>query len=471
MSLPPVPPERIARLAGFGLAASSDAYLYQPGSLEEVREVFRLAESTGRQVVLRGAGRSYGDASTGAECLALDLRRMRCIRSWDPVAGVIECDAGTTLEEVWRHCLPDGWWLPVVSGTMYPTLAGALAMNIHGKNNFRAGPLGEHVLELEVLWPDGGCEVLHPTDPRFRAVVGGLGLLGVITRVKLQMKRVRSGDLRVLPIAASDWDEQFALFEEHGASADYMVSWIDAFGRGRQAGRGLFHAAWHTEEAGERPPSLLPDHQDLPDTLVGFLPKSVVWRFLKAANHRLGMRFLNAAKGMAGRLLGNGRPHSQSLVAFSFLLDYVPHWRNAYLPHGFIQHQSFVPAEHARRVFALQVAMQQEERLESYLCVLKRHRRDGFLLSHAVDGYSLALDFKVTPRNRARLWRLCHRMNDLVLEAGGRFYFAKDSTLRPEDARQFLGGSLDEFLSLKAEVDPHDLLTSDLARRVLQRSP
>ena len=110
--------------------------------------------------------------------------------------------------------------------------------------------------------------------------------------------------------------------------------------------------------------------------------------------------------------------------------------------------------------------MQQAERLESFLGVLKRHRPDPFLLSHAVDGYSFALDFKVTDRNWPRLEALCHRMNDLVLAAGGRFYLAKDSTLRPADLANYLGPALDKFRSFKAEMDPEGLLTSDLADRL-----
>jgi decaprenylphospho-beta-D-ribofuranose 2-oxidase len=179
------------------------------------------------------------------------------------------------------------------------------------------------------------------------------------------------------------------------------------------------------------------------------------------------MRFINWAKHQAGVLLANPKEHPQSLVGFSFLLDYVPNWRNAYLPGGFIQYQSFVPKEHARAVFARQIELQQEAKLESFLGVLKRHRPDPFLFSHAVDGYSLALDFKVTARNWPRLRDLCHRMNDVVLRAGGRFYMAKDSTMRPADLRAYLGeDALTRFAQIKAEVDPESLLTHQLARRL-----
>lgn len=459
--------ERITRLTGFGQTVATDGYLFRPSKLDEARQVFKLAKETGRKVVLRGAGRSYGDANIGAECLILDCCRMNRILAWDAKTGVIEVEAGVTIEDIWRHTLEDGWWPPVVSGTMYPTIAGALAMNIHGKNNFRVGTLGEHVTELEILTTSGETRILKPDDDAFRAVIGSAGLLAMITRAKLQLKPVHSGDLRVLPLSMASWDEQFAAFERLEPDADYMVSWVDCFARGPSAGRGLFHAAWYTEEPEELPATLRQSHQDLPDTILGYYPKSVVWRMLRRLNRRFWMRLVNWAKYKASKTLGDGKSHPQSLVGFSFLLDYVPNWRDAYLPGGFIQYQSFVPKEHARRVFQQQIEVQQAARLESFLGVMKRHRPDNFLFSHAVDGYSLALDFKVTARNWPRLQQLCWRMNELVLEAGGRFYFAKDSTLRPSDVTAYIGEeNIARFRELKDQFDPRRLLTSQLEKRV-----
>lgn len=454
------------RLAGYGMRSASDGYLFRPTRVEEIQKVLDLARETGRKIVLRGSGRSYGDANIGAECLIIDVTRMRRILSWDTETGLIDCEPGVTIEDLWRYTIEDGFWPPVVSGTMYPTLAGALAMNIHGKNNFRVGTLGEQVVELDVLFPNGEAKTLTPKDELFYAVISGAGLLGIITRVQIRMKRVHSGMLKVLAVECKNWDEQFSVFDEHEPTADYLVSWIDCFGRGEGLGRGQIHAAWYLDEPGDFPASLRPDHQDLPDTILGLMPKSVMWRFLKPFNNRTGMRFINWAKHTAGTYLGNGKVHPQSLVGFSFLLDYVPNWRKAYLPGGFIQYQTFVPKENAKRVFSEQIAMQQSLKLESFLGVFKRHRPDPFLFSHAVDGYSLAFDFKVTDRNWPQLEELCHRMNDLVLSAGGRFYLAKDSTLRPEDMSAYLGPALDTFKSIKAKVDPDGLLTSDLARRL-----
>jgi len=105
--------------------------------------------------------------------------------------------------------------------------------------------------------------------------------------------------------------------------------------------------------------------------------------------------------------------------------------------------------------------------LPSYLGVTKRHRPDAFLLSHAVDGFSLAMDFKVTDHNRAGLSKLLAEFDEIVLQAGGRFYFAKNSETSPETARRFLGeATIAKFKELKQRCDPGNLLESDLYRRV-----
>lgn len=459
-----IAPERLAYAPGFGLAMGADGYRYRPTDVEGVREAFADARRADKKVVLRGAGRSYGDASFLPEGVILDTTRMRQILRWDAANGILEAEGGVTIGDVWRATLEDGWWPPVVSGTMFPTLAGALAMNIHGKNNQHAGTLGEHVRAIDVVRPDGELLTLKSSDPAFRAVISGAGLLGAITRVELEMKRVTSGNLRVLPIACRNWDEQFEIFERLEGDADYHVSWIDCFAKGRSFGRGQFHGAWYLDDD---PASLAPEVQELPDTILGLFPKSIVWRFLKMLNHPMGMQTVNGLKQFASQRLGDGKPMVQSLVAFSFLLDYVPHWRRAYEPGGFIQYQSFVPRSRAPEVFARQVEMQHEAGIVSFLGVLKRHRPDHFLLSHGVNGYSLALDFKVTPGNRSRLWDLCHRMNDLVTSAGGRFYLAKDATLRRDDLRKSLGdATLDEFAHWRNAFDPQRTLSSGLAERL-----
>ena len=269
--------------------------------------------------------------------------------------------------------------------------------------------------------------------------------------------------MRVLPLSCRNWDEQFEAFERFEGVSDYRVSWIDGFAKGKAFGRGQFQAAWHGEAD---PASLRPGTQEPADVALGFFPKSVVWRVLKAVNHPFGIQTMNGLRQLAARGPSDGKPFHQSLVAFTYQLDYVPHWRRAYEPGGMVQHQSFVPRTRAPEVFARMLELCQEAGLTPFLAVMKRHRADPFLLSYGLNGYSLALDFKVTRENRERVWALCHGLNDLVAEASGRFYLAKDATLRPEDYCATMGTALDEFARWRDAFDPDRALSSGLAERL-----
>jgi FAD/FMN-containing dehydrogenase len=179
------------------------------------------------------------------------------------------------------------------------------------------------------------------------------------------------------------------------------------------------------------------------------------------------MRLINALKYFAGQREAGKGAHRESHAAFNFLLDYVPGWKLAYRPIGLIQYQVFVPAERAAATMEKIMAMSRAAGLPPYLAVFKRHRPDEFLLSYEVDGYSLALDYRVTPANRERVWALAHQMDEVVLEAGGRFYFAKDSTLQRGAVERFQPRErLDAFMALKRRCDPENLLQTELYRRV-----
>jgi decaprenylphospho-beta-D-ribofuranose 2-oxidase len=464
--------DHLERIRGWGGAVASDGYVWRPSTIDQLKEIFALAKESGRRVTPRGAGRSYGDAALGGENVILEMTRLNRILEWDPTTGVIRCESGVTIEQLWKYCITDGWWPPVVSGTMYPTLGGVLGMNIHGKNNFKVGPIGDHVLSFDLMTPDGTVRtVTRGSDAElFYAAIGGFGMLGVFTSVTLQMKKVYSGFLEVEAFVTKNLHELIEVFLEHIPQSDYLVGWIDAFAKGSKLGRAQIHQANYLKPGEDPNPaqSLRVENQELPSNILGFFPKSVVWLFLRPFTNQVGFRLVNWAKYLASAIAPKGKKFRQSHAGFAFLLDYVPDWKKSYGPGGLIQYQSFLPKETAEATFRKQLEMSNAAGNVPLLAVFKRHRPDNFLMSHAVDGFSLALDYKVTDSNREAIWKLAHEMNEVVLAAGGRFYFAKDATLTPDAFRRFLGSeTIDKFLALKKKYDPDNLLETDLSKRLL----
>ncbi len=432
-----------------------------------------MARRSGRTVGLRGGGNSYGDAAMNSENIVVDLRRMNRILDWNPRTGVVRLEPGVTLAQLWQYVLEDGWWPPIATGTSFTTMGGSAAMNVHGKNAYKAGPIGDHILDFDLMLASGEaitCSREENSDVFF-AAIGGFGMLGIFTSLTMQMKRIYSGLLDVHSESRGDLAAMFSYFQEYTADSDYIVGWIDSIARGDHTGRGDVHRANYLPEGADPNPAqtLRLDNQHLGPNLFGLVPRSIIWLFMRPMMSDLGLRFVNEGKYLAGGLSGKKR-YRQPHVQFHFLLDYVPEFKKAYGPGGLIQYQPFIPKENAYDAFSEILELCRQRGLPNYLTVLKRHRPDDFLMSYAVDGYSMAMDFRVTADNRQRLVWLTRELDEIVLRAGGRFYFAKDSTLRPETAKAYLGADrIARFNELKHRCDPDGLLETDLWRRVFGR--
>jgi FAD/FMN-containing dehydrogenase len=461
----------------WGMTTGAYSKVLRPRSVEEVLASFAVARRDRVPIVLRGGGNTYGDTSVNDRGHVLDLSGMKRVLAFDPSTGVVELEPGVTIEQLWKAILPRGYWPRVVSGTMFPAIGGALASNTHGKNNYAVGTIGDACREFDIALPTGEVLTCNRRDNSelFHAAIGGLGLLGAITRVVLETKRVWSGDLRVRASSPRNLREMMEYFEREKRGADYLVGWIDCFPGGDASGRGLIHHANYLHEGEDEYPArtLSIAHQELPPNILGVIPKGEVWRMLSLFNNDAGMRAINAAKYVAGRLESMRGPYLQAHAAFAFLLDYVPNWKWAYGREtgvrGMIQYQPFVPDAVAHDVFVELLERCRRAELVPYLGVFKRHRPDPFWLTHAVDGWSLAMDFKVDPSRRERLWKLCGEMTEVVIAAGGRFYFAKDSVVSADQARRFLPADrLAAFAALKRRCDPEGLIEGNLYRRAFR---
>ncbi len=454
------------QLENFGHSLKTACYRLQPRSVDEIHEAFQLAKKQGLTVTARGAGRSYNDASLNGGGIVLDLTGMNQVLEWDPATGIIRGEPGVTLSQLWQKVLPDGWWPPVVSGTMTTTLGGCLGANIHGKNNFKMGTIGEHVIEFTALLPTGAEVTCTPQKNAdlFYSMIGGYGMLGIFTSVTLKMKKIESGLLEVHAWPTRTLKEQLQSLEDGAPNYDYIVGWLDTI----TIGHGQIHAAnyLHGNEDPEPQKTIQLAYQNLPSRLFGVMPKSMLHYFMTPFMNNLGAWGINT-----GKYITSLRKHTfrQPHAAFHFLLDYVPLWELSYGRSGLIQYQSFLPKETALQAWTEILTIAKRQGLPSYLGVTKRHRPDKFLLTHAVDGFSLAMDFKVTGGSRARMSTMLQEFDKIVLANGGRFYFAKNSETSATTARQFYGEeTVDKFRKLKKRCDPNGLLESDLYRRIFE---
>jgi FAD/FMN-containing dehydrogenase len=348
---------------------------------------------------------------------------LNAVSGFDQTSGIVRAGAGLTLGDLWKWSIPRGYWPPVVTGTMHVTLGGAVAMNVHGKNGWKKGTIGDHVESVSIL-RDGRVEEVARGTRAFDEVVGNWRPPDPIVEVSLRLKKVATGYLDVEATVAPNLAATLAGLDGAKEDWDYVVGWMDCWASGRGLGRSVLHVA-NEHPAKEGEPSGLSVEEQVADIRLGPVPAPVLLLGLKLTAAGPQMRFVNLGKYVASLLRGRARTR-QSLVAYSFLLDYLPGWNEAYRPGGFIQYQLFVPRAAAEAAFERALHLQHEMGVVSSLAVVKRHRADRSSRGYALDGFSLALDFPVTRRNASRLIALARAFDALLLACGGQTYKAKD---------------------------------------------
>jgi len=446
---------RKVKLTGWGMTEPTVAQVAEPRSAQEIAALVKSVTIAG--VIARGLGRSYNNAAQNEGGLVVTTAGMREVLSFDPATGVVVCEAGVSLEQLMVTCLPAGWFVPVSPGTRKVTVGGAIAADVHGKNHHSAGSFARHVLSFDLLTADGDVRTVTPEADQdlFWGTAGGMGLTGIILRATLRLKKVETSRLIVDTVRTADIDETMAYLSATDKDYDYTVAWTDCLATGGNLGRSVITSGDFAVMGEIRYRNRARPLDFKPSALIGAPP---VFPSGLLNKHTVAMLneawFRKAPRRRTGEI--------QSIGQFFHPLDGIRNWNRVYGPAGFRQYQYVVPFG-AQDVVIRSLERISALRAPSFVTVLKRFgESDPGMLSFPAPGWTLALDF---PARTPWLGQLLGELDDMVLEAGGRLYLAKDSRI-PAELMPRMYPRFEDFRQLREQVDPAGVFTSDLSRRL-----
>ena len=429
-----------AKVSGWGGAISSEATVHEITAQEGISEL--LAGAGPRGLLPAGLHRSYGDSAlnsggelvrlTGLKGFALNLE-----------TGVATVGAGLSIRELESLALASGYFPPVVPGTGFVTIGGAIAADIHGKSHHQTGSFSAAISRIKILTSDGSIRELNPADGSshfFWATVGGLGLTGLILEADIHLIRIPGNTVEAEEIRAKNLDQ--VMSELLSADKDYAhtVAWIDF--SGSFVGRGKVSKANYGEKTVKSKPE---NGVAVPAVLNRNFINSLTVRTFNEAWFR--------------KPLENG---SIELSKFMHPLDGVQSWNRVYGRAGFIQYQCAVPDGEEGVLYAI---LEGSKRIHasSFLTVLKRFGAPNAApLSFPIQGWTLAIDF---PVGIPGLSELLDSFDALVAQAHGRIYLIKDSRARAEYL-PLMYPRLAEWRAIREEMDPSHTWQSDQSRRL-----
>ncbi len=404
------------------------------------------AIKTSRPGVAFGNGRSYGDACLNQGGFLWLSEGLDYLKAFDRKTGRLTCEAGVLLRDIQDLIVPEGWMLPVTPGTQLITVGGAIANDVHGKNHHRSGSFCDHVVRLKLVRTTGEIIDCAPDHNSlwFAATVGGIGLTGFIVEAELQLKKISGPWLSTETIPYANIGEFFKLADASEAEWEHTVSWIDCLpGNG---GRGLFMRANHTSDRGAISP------QKLKKSLIPFVPPiSLV--------NKLTLKPFNEFYYWMGQRKAERR-ETIHYRPFFYPLDNLQDWNKMYGPRGFYQYQSVVPRDVGEDAIAEMLKEIGRSGEGSFLAVLKTfgNRESLGMLGFPKPGVTLALDF---PNKGLQTVKLFERLDEIVTQAKGRIYLAKDARM----SKKLFESGYPRFQDLINYRDPG--VSSEMTRRLL----
>lgn len=446
---------RQQELTGWGRTAPSNATVVDLDERELDARTLR-AWSGGRGVIARGMGRAYGDPAQNGGGTVVRLAPGPIVL--DPGSATVTVGAGVGLDELMRHIVPRGFFVPVSPGTRFVTIGGAIASDIHGKNHHADGSFGAHVESFTLVLADGDRQTVTPTsDPDlWWATIGGMGLTGIISEATVRLLPIETSRCKVLTERVPNLDSLLERMQVGDHLHRYSVAWVDMVSTGSALGRSVLTQGDH---AGYD--ELVAEHPRAGDDPLAFHPPQLppVPPGVPNVLSRLAVRSFNE---LWYRKAPRARWSIETITGFFHPLDMIGHWNRLYGRAGFLQYQLVVPFEavDTLRSIVETVALSGNA---SFLAVLKRFGPEsGGMLSFPTPGWTLTLDL---PAGVDGLGGLIADLDGRVLDVGGRHYLAKDATATPEIIRAGYP-RLDEWLAVRRRVDPSGVWMSDQARRL-----
>jgi decaprenylphospho-beta-D-ribofuranose 2-oxidase len=445
----------------------------RPRTVQQCREVLAWCRENGQSICVRGSGRGYGDLALNDGHVVLDMSGMNRILEFDEERAQITVESGTRLIEIFQVVHHRLLTLPASPTESYSSVAGALCANVNGKDAWRRGSFGDQVVSLTLLTAEDELIEIDRTHELFPAVVGGLGLLGIILTITLQLAPIPSPVVEINRLPAPDVDALLRTMAEIEQTRDAAVVWVDAYATGARAGRAVVHTAHWVEredtdaqrrEMLEKGFRRLERHRRfglaLHETFGPLI--ALALHFQRPAVHAFNRLYYAlcvraARKGTAS--------NTELFLRFNFEASFtVPPAHLVCGPRGYTVQLTFPRAE-AREAILELLEICRSSPCPPVTTILRAHRADEHLISFSEDGYSLNFEFHPKKRHEKASREAVDRLIDATARRGGKVHLAKDQVLRPE---QFLRiyPRCRELLALKRRLDPHGLFNSDLARRV-----
>ena len=339
------------------------------------------------------------------------------------------------LSKIFEYLTDSDLTLPVVPGTKFITVGGAIANDIHGKNHHYSGSFGNHIESIKILRSDGKIYTCSKRVNKdlFYATIGGLGLTGIIIEATLLLVKHYSDFVNVKNLPFYSIAEFIDLSSKY-KNYNYIVGWLDVTSK---KNRGILELANFSNITNRVKKNKINKCLfSFPNLRLNILFKPIIILFNCLYFYNLSLFKKNI---------------TLSFFKYHFPLDSIKSWNNMYGSNGFYQLQFSFPKDaaefHIDYILNFFKNLKQNSFLTTIKCfgIYDSPGMLGFVQNHHI---TVALDF-INSKPSVNSIKV---IQDYISDNNGRIYPAKDALMTKSNFYKIYGKkTIQKFLKHKDE--------------------
>ena len=207
------------------------AIIIYPSNLDNLKKLINKIKNEKKKFVIKTGKCSYDSKSINPDdkTFVISLKKFNKIISINEKKKFIIVQSGAMISNVINTLKHKNLTLYSVPGGEHISIGGAISANVIGKDSSKKiSSFGDSVDTLKVLNKNGIIKKINKKSKKLNQYIGSFGMLGIITQVKLKVKKIQSPNLELTTKILNSLSK---IKKELNKKADYKYIQIDPFFR------------------------------------------------------------------------------------------------------------------------------------------------------------------------------------------------------------------------------------------------
>jgi hypothetical protein len=433
----------------------SNCQIFYPRNDNDIFTIIDFATKNNKKILPIGACLSWYDTIFNSNQILIDLSNFKKSFFFDKTNGTLLISPSYKIYEVTKKINKYGWSLYSIPGAPNATIGGCIGNDVHGKDSYKFGNFGSNIIYIELILPNKKkikCSK-KKNEKIFRAVIGGLGLIGVVVNIQLKLKKI-SKYYKTDNFICNSYKELIYNIYKDKNKYDYINGWIDIHST-KTIARGVIFKSKKVDEQ-----KLIKKNNVNTLAIANFFQK-IIFGFCIRNNL---IKFINF---FIFYLFKFKKSNYNSYKDVTYpLSSYGVDIREIIEPRSFFEIQVILKKNNLPKSLKDFILKCKKLKLSGFVTGIKMHKTSKNYLSFSDNGISININqIFDSNKNFNEIYNKIKILHRYVIMKKYKIYLCKDFFLNKKEIKiNYI--NYNKFLSVKKKVDKKELFYSDFYKRI-----